>query len=216
MLCAMSRVLQAACRFDAATGRNSLRSIDQITSPGPALKPSTSSSSAKESIASLPFQTSARGVKGPAPFLLRSALRTMGMMEARMMVPNTARISTGARWICTRTGSRLESSATKAVSMPTMAPRPLMISGARPAKDMVSAKAPTSSLAADWAVLLMLLMSSPLFSCPFCTNGSTMFFSNSLAARSAGLSSVPASRAWLARSSGEARIAGATLRNSRS
>ena len=36
--------------------------------------------------------------------------------------------------MCVRT------SAPKAASMPTMAPRPLMISGARPANDMVSAQ----------------------------------------------------------------------------
>ena len=93
----------------------------------------------RESHTSLPFQISALGVKGPAPFWFKSAPLKTGIMDATMMVPNTARMKIGSDLICSATGFPVVSSFTNAMSMAAIAPRPFVISGTRPPGDIASA-----------------------------------------------------------------------------
>ena len=69
-------------------------------------------------------QAYALGVKGPAPFWLRSAPRNTGMTLAMMIVTKVAAMSRGAFCAWAAMGSLVASSAPKAASMPSMAARP--------------------------------------------------------------------------------------------
>ena len=63
----------------------------------------------------------------------------MGMYEAREMSTNVPRIENGALAVCSKIPTLVVASAARQVTTPSMASRPLMVSGAGPSKACASA-----------------------------------------------------------------------------
>jgi hypothetical protein len=89
---------------------------------------------AKPSIAARPLSISALAVKGPRDSLAGSLPASRGAKDAAMKTPKAATMPVGSSVSCFRTDSPLANSAASAAITPSMARRPLTISGAAPLK----------------------------------------------------------------------------------